>query len=95
MAYEQKEGQGSLFRNERKEKETHPDWKGEIKINGKLYWLSAWEKAGQRDVFFSLAIGDEKKPRGEVQQAPQRTATTRPATRQTAQPGADSDKPPF
>lgn len=89
MAYEQKEGQGSLFRNDRKQKDTHPDWKGEIKINGKLYWLSAWEKSGNSGTFFSLAIGDEKQPKAAGQQ---RTTQPRP----TAQPKeADSFEPPF
>ena len=42
MSYEQKDGRGSLFRNDRKETERHPDYKGSIKIDGKDYWLSSW-----------------------------------------------------
>jgi hypothetical protein len=45
MAYETKPGNGALFKNDRKEKETHPDYKGDININGTNYWLSAWLKA--------------------------------------------------
>ncbi len=40
--FEPKDGKGSLFRNDKKEKETHPDYKGKIKVDGVLYWLSAW-----------------------------------------------------
>jgi len=59
----QKEKNGSLFRNSNKTKETSPDWNGEIMLNGKLYWLSAWEKQGAKGQFFSVALGDEKKPK--------------------------------
>ena len=44
MSYEQKDGQGSLFRNENKETEQHPDYRGSIKIDGREYWLSSWLK---------------------------------------------------
>jgi hypothetical protein len=42
MAYEKKPETGALFKNDKKEKETHPDYKGDALIDGKLYWLSAW-----------------------------------------------------
>jgi hypothetical protein len=69
MAYEMKEGSGSLFKNDRKEKETHPDYTGSIMVNGKEHWLSGWLKEGKKGKFFSLSIGKPKeqsnfKPRG-------------------------------
>ena len=33
-----------LFPNDRKEKESHPDWKGEINVRGETFWVSVWEK---------------------------------------------------
>lgn len=45
MAYETRPGNGALFKNDNKEKETHPDYKGDININGTNYWLSAWLKS--------------------------------------------------
>lgn len=56
MAYEQKDGQGALFKNERKEKETHPDYRGDCKLDGKDYWISAWLKKGPKGTFMSLAL---------------------------------------
>lgn len=56
MAFEQKDGSGALFKNDRKEKETHPDYRGDCKIDGVDYWISAWVKEGKRGKFFSLSI---------------------------------------
>ena len=53
---------GSLFRNDRRETDRHPEYKGSINVNGEEYWLSAWVKEagpnaknpGQK--FFSLSV---------------------------------------
>jgi len=44
MAYEQKENTGSLFRNDKREKDTHPNATGSAVIDGVAYWVSAWTK---------------------------------------------------
>ncbi|MFA6281880.1 MAG: DUF736 domain-containing protein [Candidatus Omnitrophota bacterium] len=56
MAYEQKENTGVLFTNDKKEKPNHADYKGNINVDGKIYWLSGWKKAGQKGNFLSLAV---------------------------------------
>ena len=42
MAYEQKDNTGSLFKNDRKETDSHPDYKGSALLNGVEHWLDAW-----------------------------------------------------
>jgi len=65
MAYEPKPGSFSLFKNDRKEKDTHPDYRGDgVTLDGQPAWISAWLKE-TRDgkKFFSISI----KPKEERQ----------------------------
>lgn len=75
---------GVLFKNDRKESDRHPDYRGNINVNGTEFWLSAWIKEGQKGKFMSLSVQPKE------QQAPQR---------QPAQPAANladmSDDVPF
>lgn len=47
---------GTLGKNQRREKDTHPEYTGQIDIDGVGYWLSAWVKEGQNGKFFSLSV---------------------------------------
>ncbi len=44
MAYEMKDFSGSLFKNTKREKDTHPNATGSAMIDGVDYWVSAWTK---------------------------------------------------
>ncbi len=42
MAFEHKEMGGSIFRNDRRTKDSQPTHRGDCKIEGVDYWISAW-----------------------------------------------------
>lgn len=50
MAYEQKDNTGSIFRNEKKEKDTHPDGTGSALIDGVEYWVSSWNAVSKSGI---------------------------------------------
>lgn len=66
MAYEKKNMSGSLFKNTRKEKDSHPDYQGDLIIDGTHYWLSGWLKEGSQGKFFSLAVKPKEQRREEI-----------------------------
>ena len=54
--YQPRDMSGVLFRNDRKDKPSHPDYRGDVTINGVTYALSSWIKTGQKGKFMSLAV---------------------------------------
>ena len=78
MSFEKKDGQGALFKNARKEQPSHPDYRGDVMIDGRQYWLSAWIKEGKNGKFMSIAAKpkDEQPQRQSISQRAQ--ATIRP-----------------
>ncbi len=48
---------GTFFVNDRKEKETHPDYNGKINVEGTEYYLKGWKKTAKSGTkFLSLAV---------------------------------------
>lgn len=84
MAYQMNPGSFSLFPNDKKTKDTQPDWKGSIKLpNGEEFWFDAWNKPPKegRAGFISGKIGNPKQVQSQVPQygaayAPAQTATS-------------------
>jgi hypothetical protein len=57
MPYEQRDNSGSLFRNDKRESDSHPNMKGSAMIGGAEYWVSAWTKVGKTgEKWVSLAF---------------------------------------
>ena len=57
--YTPKEGQGSLFKNDKKNNEKSPEYTGNIFVNGKEMRLSVWVKQGKSGKFFSVQISEK------------------------------------
>lgn len=52
---------GALFRNDRKEQDSHPDLSGKIDVDGKEYWLSGWTKRNEDGSFKVLSLSVKPK----------------------------------
>jgi hypothetical protein len=68
-------GRGALFRNDKKERPSHPDYRGDITIEGRKFWLSGWIKEGKNGKFLSLSA----RPADEKPTAEERAASQKPA----------------
>ena len=86
MAYEQKDNSGSLFKNERREKETHAHARGSALIDGVEYYVDAWtntDKNGNKYQSLKFKRKEARaEPAGNSWQSP-------------AQDPFDDDLPPF
>jgi len=77
---------GALFKNTRKEKDTHPDYKGTANINGVEYWVSSWlkvSKSGEKYLSTAYTAKEESAPAPAKKAAPSRV------------PGDDDEDVPF
>ena len=57
---EKRDNSGVLFVNDKKENERSPNYKGNITVDGKDYWLSAWVKEGKSGKFMGLAVSPKE-----------------------------------
>lgn len=81
--FEQKPNSGSIFNNERKEQDSHPDRTGSCNIDGRDYWVNGWlKKTKDGKPYLSLSFklkeargqgGGGQGGGGRQQQAPQRS----------------------
>lgn len=62
---------GAIFRNKRKEKDSHPDRTGQCVINGVEYWISGWMKEKNGEPYMSIAF-KEKEARQESKPQPKK-----------------------
>lgn len=65
-----KTNRGSIWKNDKKDKDSHPDFTGSLNVAGVEYWVSAWKRkegANPKAPALSFSI----KPKEEQQTAPQ------------------------
>jgi hypothetical protein len=58
MAYEPKDGSGALFKNNKGDNPSRPDYRGDLMVGGVVYEVSGWIKPLPRDAekkFMSLS----------------------------------------
>jgi hypothetical protein len=83
-----RDNSGRLSKNDRKEKESHPDIKGNGTIDGVDYWISGWRKENDRGTWYSLSFQRKDQP---AEQPAQRGGGAMPGRR----PMDDEDSIPF
>jgi hypothetical protein len=71
--FQHKPDTGSLFKNDKREKDTQPNAKGSALIGGVEYWVSAWTNDGTKGKYQQLKF--ERKDAGEKRMAEAAPAT--------------------
>jgi hypothetical protein len=57
VAYEMKDNSGSLWVNDRKDRDEHPDRTGSLMVAGTEYWLNGWlKKTKDGKPYLSLSV---------------------------------------
>jgi hypothetical protein len=90
MAYEMKPDTGSLWMNERKQSDTHPDRTGSALIDGVEYWVNGWLKESTKGKYLSLAF-----KRKDAAREPSKPAPKQNYDRARAAAGAPRDTGTF
>ena len=52
VKYQMKDGEGSLFKNDKKSKETDADYNGSARLNGTDYSINGWKKQAKSGVSY-------------------------------------------
>ena len=82
------EGKGGLFHN-RKQKDTQPDYRGEVTLEGNVYEIAGWKKEGKRGTWLSLSVN----PKGDYQNAASSSANAGTQPPKAEQPPFNDEIP--
>ena len=55
---ENKLNSGAIFKNDKKTKDTHPDYRGKVNVNGKEMEIALWVKQGKNGSFMSASFSE-------------------------------------
>jgi hypothetical protein len=89
MSYEPKDGSGALFKNDKGDNPSRPDYRGDIMIGGVVYEVSGWIKPTRSDPekkFMSLSAKPKQQRNGQARA---------PAPAQRRSRDDYDDAPPF
>ena len=64
-----KNNNGALFKNDRKESDNHPDYKGDAIVEGVPVWISAWVKESKGGVKYMSLAFNAKEPQADPKSA--------------------------
>ena len=69
MAEYDNNNRGSIWKNEKKETDKHPDFTGSLNVNGVEFWVSAWKRKADANpkapaLSFSIKAKDEAHKQG-------------------------------
>lgn len=78
MTFELRDNSGSIWTNDKKEKDTHPDRTGTVMVGGVTYWISGWIKETQQGKKYLRLAFKPKEERQEQESPPQRRSNTVP-----------------
>ena len=90
---------GVVFPNDRKQKSSHPDFKGQCTIktpDGELveYWVSGWEKEGRKGPFLSLSFQIKEEKKEDAEERPVQKKTSLFGNKQAAPKAASKASEP-
>jgi hypothetical protein len=57
---EKRDNSGVLFKADKTDNDRSPQYKGNITVDGKDYWISAWVKEGKSGKFMGLAVAPKE-----------------------------------
>jgi hypothetical protein len=68
MAEYDNTNRGVLFKNDKKQQDSHADYQGNINVNGVEFWLNAWLKTGKSgQKFMSLSVKPKQQQTQDLQ----------------------------
>ena len=90
---------GVVFPNDRKQKSSHPDFKGQCTIktpDGELveYWVNGWEKEGRKGPFLSLSFQIKEEKKEDAEERPVQKKTSLFGNKQSAPKAASKASEP-
>jgi len=90
--YELKENTATIFKNEKKG-ENHPDYKGQVNVEGKLFDIALWEKEGKKGKYFNGKVSEPYKKSNPAPEASKHYAPAEPPESNFNEPEPEGDLP--